>query len=296
MGPKDIVDAQVHVLDLDRPVAKNDDRAAAERVKSGKVFTSPYAPVRPMTGEGMVRAMDEAGIAAAILVTPSFYGWDNSHSLEVAEAYPHRFRVVGLIDHNAADVADQIQCWAALPFTLGMRANIGTDAGREQLVGGAYDSYFAAAARWGVPVCLRCSSYPQEAADVIQRHPDVYFVLDHFGLAAPVPGYSTLSDVDITGELPVVLDYARFPNVSVKLTGGPSLSTQSYPFDDLWPMLASFIDRFGPERLFWGSDWTRVYNGTYAEGVGYILDSDRLAEDEKEALMGRSLRICLGWT
>jgi predicted TIM-barrel fold metal-dependent hydrolase len=182
-----------------------------------------------------------------------------------------------------------------------VRNLIVADSARDQVVGGAYGPYLASAERCALPVFIYAPNYLREVGDLVQTHPGVRFVLDHFGVRAGLPGsfahrgYRQGARRWALENLSAVLDLAKYPNVSVKLTGGPSLSEQPYPFDDLWPILISFMERFGPERLMWGTDWTRVDNATYSEGVRYVIESDQLSNDEKAAVMGRSLRAVLGW-
>jgi predicted TIM-barrel fold metal-dependent hydrolase len=281
MSSVEVIDAQVHVVDFSRPVdPSNLQYPAAPASRSAPT-------VLEVTGPQMVAAMDSAGVDAALLANPSHCGWDNSYSLEVAESFPERFRVVGLLDHNAADIADRIERWATRKETAGLRVLIANDVYRDQLVGGAFEPYLDAVARWHVPVCMNATSYRIELDDVVRGHPDVQFVVDHFGIGV-VPE-------NVSQYLPAALQLAQYPNVAVKLTGGPALTEQAFPFEDLWPVIDQFVARFGRERLMWGTDWTRVPNGTYPEGVRYVLESDRLSQPDKAAIMGGTLRRIFDW-
>lgn len=54
---------------------------------------------------------------------------------------------------------------------------------------------------------------------------------------------------------------ARCPNRrggAAKFCGAPVMSEEPYPFKHVWPFLHQIIDAFRPERLMWGSDFTRM--------------------------------------
>ena len=46
----------------------------------------------------------------------------------------------------------------------------------------------------------------------------------------------------------------------------PLYTDDGYPFRRLHPYLRRVYDNFGPKRMFWGSDLTRL-NGTYRQCV-----------------------------
>jgi L-fuconolactonase len=101
---------------------------------------------------------------------------------------------------------------------------------------------------------------------------------------------------DPLATLPEVLALAAAPNVCIKATGVPSLSSRPYPFSDVWPAMHRVIEAFGVERVMWGSDFTRTTgHHPYGEAVGYIKDSGEFAPQEKRALLGASLRRIFDW-
>ncbi|MGW7575855.1 amidohydrolase family protein [Streptomyces sp. NPDC054765] len=106
-----------------------------------------------------------------------------------------------------------------------------------------------------------------------------------------------------------LLALAEFPNVSVKLSGVPTLSTTSYPYPDIWPYLERVLDAFGVDRCMWATDQHRVFGRphgfapvprhpgyhSYAQGLHYLLDSGEFSEPEKTALFGGTARRIMGW-
>ncbi len=58
--------------------------------------------------------------------------------------------------------------------------------------------------------------------------------------------------------MPDLLALAKFPNVAVKATGAPGYSSEAYPFPAMHTYLRQIYDAFGPHRMFWGTDITKM--------------------------------------
>jgi hypothetical protein len=59
-------------------------------------------------------------------------------------------------------------------------------------------------------------------------------------------------------KLPQLLALAKHPNIAVKATGQAGYALGEYPFRSIHTHLRQTYDAFGPERMFWGTDITRV--------------------------------------
>ncbi len=94
----------------------------------------------------------------------------------------------------------------------------------------------------------------------------------------------------------------------VKFCGAPTLSKEPFPFKDVWPNLHRIIDAFGPERLMWGSDFTRmrwvpVTGGLaprsqwwlYSDCLDYLRDTNEISTSDKEQILGGTIRRVLRW-
>jgi L-fuconolactonase len=108
--------------------------------------------------------------------------------------------------------------------------------------------------------------------------------------------------------LPGLLSLAQFANVQVKFSGAPALSREPYPHHDVWPYLHQVINAFGPERLMWGSDFTRlrwvpVVGGLaprdqwrfYSDSVNYLRDTTEIGPRDKELIFAGTIRRVLRW-
>src|SRR5258708_25295472 len=73
---------------------------------------SEWAAQRPVTREQLLAAMDEAGVAQAVLVQASTaHGHDNRYIADSAAANPTRFAWVGSLDAPAPDAPHRLRYW-----------------------------------------------------------------------------------------------------------------------------------------------------------------------------------------
>ena len=225
--------------------------------------------------------------------------------------YPDRFVACPFADPSVVDVADDVDGYVmacrARPEIRALRVVIRrwtdgrlTDAFRQ----GRLNPLFAAAERHGMPIFMQAASQLPSAIEVAQAYPELALIIDHLGLSQQP---SAVGD-DPWAELDEVVELSRFPNVSVKFCGAPTLARSPYPYDDIWPHLHRMIDAFTPDRLMWGSDFTRLriqpgnapaprgqWYGTYAEQVHFLRDTGELSAADKRAIFGTTLRRVLGW-
>lgn len=272
----EIVDAQIHPVEPVRP------------------WPSDFTPEQAATASAdlAVACMDAVGVSAAIV----------SSRLENVLAYvarhPDRFTGLPYVGwpapEPAAPAAEHIAELAATDGIIGIRVVIGRADLFAVYEQGGFDESLAAAAEHGLPVFLLAHGFLPRVHDLLARYPDQTFVVDHVGLRTPPvnaePGPEVLAD------LPDVLDLARFTNVAVKFTGVPSLSTEPYPFADVWEPMHRLLDAFGVDRLMWGSDFTRCKPlHTYREAVDFLQLTSEVSASDKEMLFSGTIRKWLGW-
>ena len=129
---------------------------------------------------------------------------------------------------------------------------------------------------------------------VIDRHPDVRFIIDHMGILQPrVPP----APPNAWADLPKVLELAKRKNAVIKVSGACTLAQKPYPYPDIWEPLGRIFDAWGIERCLWGTDWTRaaaVVN--YEQGVEPFRTTDRLSASERAMLMGGACAKAYRWT
>jgi predicted TIM-barrel fold metal-dependent hydrolase len=81
----------------------------------------------------------------------------------------------------------------------------------------------------------------------------------------------------------------------VKATGAPSYSTDQYPYRNIHKYLQQIFDVFGPTRMFWGTDITRM-PCTWKQCVTMFTEElPWLNGRDLELVMGRALCDFIGW-
>jgi predicted TIM-barrel fold metal-dependent hydrolase len=273
------IDAQVHAYERDRP---------------GRPWAASLVGPPEVTGDDMVAAMDAVGVDGALLVSPfSMYRYDASYAIAVRAAHPGRFGLIKPVDPSDPAVAETIADWAALDGTVGVRVMLVEGVSSDPDDPGIR-RVLDAAARHGLPVNLLCWGRLDQVAKLAAGNPDTSLVIDHLGLRQPFQPPAPLQPF---AELPKLLVLARYENVAVKITGACTLSHRPFPYDDIWEPLGRIFDAFGFARCMWGTDWTRAVNLlSYEQGVAPFRLTDRMSDDDRAELMGRTLRRVYGWS
>ncbi len=266
-----IVDAQVHIWGTGLP-------------------TNPaHRQITAFSRDDLLQEMDEAGVAAAVIHPP---GWDpNSGQLaiEAAAQYPDRLAILGNFPLDREESKGLVAGWKGQPGMLGLRFTFQQPQMQSWPTDGTMDWLWPAAAAAGLPVALACSAFLPALGEIAERHPEVKLIVDHFGRGGGA------ADAEAWANLPDLLALARYPNVAVKATGAPSYSSAAYPFSNIHDYLRQVYDAFGPERMFWGTDITRMPCSWKQCITLFTEELPWLSESDKELIMGRALCNWLGW-
>jgi L-fuconolactonase len=273
-----IVDAQVHVWGADRPDRPWPAGRAANAQK-------PH----PVTKEMVLSAMDEAGVDRAVLIPPSWEGDYNDLVLEAAQWRPDRFAAMGRISLAKPESRTLVPTWKKQPGMLGIRLTFHHPEDRKWLFDGTADWIWPAAERAGVPIMVYAPTSVRKLEEIGTRHPGLRLVIDHLALGVHARG--NLAFV----ELADVCRLARLPNVAVKASALPCHSTMPYPFPDLHPHIRRVYDSFGPERMFWGTDWTRLPCPWRQAVTLFTEELPWLTDEDKRWIMGRGLCEWIDW-
>jgi predicted TIM-barrel fold metal-dependent hydrolase len=275
-----IVDSQVHLW-----LAQTPDRPwPADGAARAHL---PY----PFTYDKLLPMMDEAGVDRVVIVPPSWEGERNDYALEAARKYPNRFAVMGRILLGSKQAPGLLATWRDQPGMLGIRHTF-NGAQTSWLTDGTADWFWPAAAKAGIPVMTPTVGRAPEFLRIVERNPDLIFIIDHMGISDELAKAGKLADA--VGQ---TVAFARHPNVSVKMSSIPPKSSEPYPFRDMTPHLKRVFDAFGPRRVFWGTDITGSFNRfTYRERITHFTETlDFLTQDDKDWVMGRAILARLNW-
>ena len=275
-----IIDSQVHIYEANTP-----KRPWA---------TVPNWPAH-VTGDEMVAAMDKVGVDGAIFISAfSMYQYDSSYAVEVQRAHPNRFALVKPVDPDDPAVVDIIADWKKTPGTVGIRIKMTEEVKRAPDHPGI-DRIMREAVRHDFPVNMLCWGNVDVGTALIDRHPDVRFILDHLCLLQPRTPDTRAAQP--WADLPKVLALAKRKNAVIKVSGACTLSQKPFPYPDIWDPLARVFDAWGFERCLWGTDWTRAFAVVnYEQAVEPFRLTDRLSESERAMLMGGATAKAYGWS
>jgi predicted TIM-barrel fold metal-dependent hydrolase len=277
-----IIDSQVHAYEANTP----------KRPWHSVPNWPPSA-----TGDEMVAAMDRVGVDGAIFISAfSLYRYDASYAVEVQQKYPGRFALVKPVDPDDPAVAEVIADWKKTPGAVGIRIMLTKEPGRDRdPADPGLDRILHAAVRYDFPVNILCWGNLDAGTALIDRHPDVRFIIDHLGILQPRTPEARSPQP--WADLPKVLELAKRPNAVIKVSGACTLSKEPYPFPDIWDPLARVFDAWGFERCLWGTDWTRAFAVVnYEQAVKPFLETQRLSESERAMLMGGACARVYGWS
>ncbi len=275
-----VVDAQVHIWAI--------STSARPWPPPHPDLPPPHKP-QPFTRDKLLHEMIAAGVDRAVLVSPAFEGVRNDVVLAAVRACPDYFAVMGRLDPEEPASRALIPTWLAQPGMKGLRFTFHRPHQRPLLTEGRVDWLWPQAQAARVPIMLLVAHRDLHLIDrIAERHPGLKLAIDHLGLTAG-------KDEVAFRELDQLLALARRPNIAVKASCLPLYTADAYPFRRLHPWLRRVYDAFGPQRVFWGSDLSRL-PCTYRQCVTMFTEEmPWLAAADLDWIMGRGLCEWLGW-
>lgn len=230
-----VIDAHVHVWSHDTlayPFGPHDGLAA---------------PTQPRTAD-QFRA--DGGAAEVLLIQPRVYGYDHGYLFDSARRFGRTARVMPLINIVRQDSNETIRRLAAQEATAGFRIIALGERPAQWLCSPQAGLAYTLATQLNLPVGMLVDPHQLSLVEQIAtRHPELNLVIDHAGRC---------SAVHIAEFAPRLRSLAKHPNVYIKLSALDGLSEVGYPYRDMWPLVASLYQEYGPSRLLWGSDWPHV--------------------------------------
>jgi predicted TIM-barrel fold metal-dependent hydrolase len=243
-----IVDTHVHV------VARDESRYPLRPSGVG----SQWFREHPVTAEDLLVTITAAEVDRAVLVQAhGAYGSDNSYVLDALRVAPDRFVGIVIVDPDDPGSPTRLRELAAVAGCHGVRLfGIGAEPPRWfDGDAGAALSDVAVELDLRIVATLLTPDLPR-LARILARHPAVPVVLDHCGFPE-VRGGPPFAGAT---ELLALADHT-----------GLHLKVTSHVLESAGPHASAFVellvDRFGAERLVWGSDYPQTHDRTYAELV-----------------------------
>ena len=212
-----------------------------------------------------------AGIEGTILVQAAPTEAETAFMLDVAKGSELVRGVVGWIDFDASDAVARIDAIAGRELLVGLRPMVQDIADDDWLLRPELVAQLEAMARHDLVFdALVLPRHLSRLVQVVDRHPDLQFVLDHFGKPQLASG-------DIATWKNDIADLATRGNVGCKLSGLATEAAANWQVADLREAVDHALASFGPQRMLWGSDWPVI---NLAGGYGYwFAAAERLLAD-----------------
>jgi predicted TIM-barrel fold metal-dependent hydrolase len=283
-----VVDSHVHAWGAPSPAHPwTNGPLVADRIDAFSVETV-------YTAEALLADMDRVGVEEAVVVGYPVVDWtDNWYTEQVAAAHDRLHGVV-MLDPFAEGAAERLRDAMATDGVLGVR--LGAICPRDRMwetfdpsVTWLRDAlsetaFWTAAAETGAAVqVLAHHEQLDQVQDLVERHPDLTYLLDHFAHAGP--------ETDPDEAYADLRPLADNDGVAVKVSEVVHRSDRRHPYTDMHDHVRWLVDVFGPERVVWGSDFPNVSDeATYAESLSWLDAVDALSTADRRWLTDRALR------
>lgn len=244
----------------------------------------PSTPTQPGSVELLFETMAASGVDRAVIVQPIHYLFDNRYVADCIAKYPHKLAAQALVDPMAPDAADQLEHLATEQGFGGIRIHLSRYGNPANLAAPNQNPLWERARDLNLAFNLFGKGEDHAPIEpIIARHPEVKVVVDHIGGTvvnepAPKPILTNL------------LNWAKYPNVYVKISNIHTRSKEPYPFKDTHDIIKQVYDTYGPQRLMWGTDFPHILKTTgYQESLDLIRNELSFTPEDLEWLLCKTI-------
>ncbi|MEJ8812549.1 amidohydrolase family protein [Variovorax ureilyticus] len=250
-----------------------------------------HAIHRDFAPEDLAPLLDDADIDATVLVQAAPSEAETARLLGIAADPASRVRaVVGWTDLAADDAPRRISRLAQEPLIKGLRPMLQDLPDPEWILDARLEPAIRTMTELGLCLDLLIKPHQIDAATKFAlRHPLLPMVIDHG--AKPDIAHGRFEPW--ASQIAILAQCTR---VSCKLSGLATEAGADWDAAALRPYVDHLIDRFGPLRLMWGSDWP-VLNlaGTYGRWQAASLELlAGLSPLEQEQILGTNAATFYG--
>ncbi|HEV8014517.1 MAG TPA: amidohydrolase family protein [Stellaceae bacterium] len=256
---------------------------------ASNVPSPPHRQIASWSAEEALGEMAEAGVDAAVIQPPNWDPNANAIAEDAAKRYPDRFAILGWFPPEKPESRALVAEWKQRPGQRGLRFTFMRPGQEHWASDGTMEWLWPAAERAGLPIALGAANFLPVVGEIAARFPGLKLAIDHFGM--PPRGKDSAAWMN----LPQLLALAKHKNIAVKVTGAPGMSSEPYPFPNLHQPIRAIYDSFGPARMFWGTDITRLTTPWRQCVTLFTEELSWLSQRDKELIMGRALCDWLGW-
>jgi predicted TIM-barrel fold metal-dependent hydrolase len=207
-----------------------------------------------------LQRMEKVGIDRAVLVQPEPYGDDHRLLFDCLARDETRLKGTCLFMPHDPDAPAKLKALARRePRIVALRfhAHRGKESYLESFDDLAVRDLWRCAGELGLVIELHIGpNYARQIARAVAEYPSFSVLIDH--MAEPQMGTSD--------EYDDVLALAKYPNVTMKLSGLTHFSHTPEPHMDAKPLVTRVARAFGPDRLAWSSGSPHLIVDSLLEG------------------------------
>jgi predicted TIM-barrel fold metal-dependent hydrolase len=227
--------------------------------------------------EELLAEMDAAGVDRATMIPPEWDRYGNELVLDGAAAHPGRLAAFPSVSLRDPDSPGKLAQWARLPGFLGLRQVFLAGPAYSPLTDGTADWLWRAADDLGLTMMVWLPGQLSALPAIVDRFPGIRFIVDHLNMAMDIDRSEVES---LVTELLALADRQQ---VAVKASALPAIPS-------VRQAVRRVVAAFGTDRVFWGSDFTRL-PCTYRQAVAMVDDFDV----DRAALLGDAFDRWLPW-
>ena len=226
--------------------------------------------------------LTQSGVSKTVLVQAAATIAETHYMLSLADEYDFIAGVVGWVDMESPDAAEQIVALSTHPKFKGIRP-MAQDIGdpkwlSKATLAPAFETLVAHGLRFDA---LVKSCHLDALLTVLRRHPDLRVVIDH----AAKPDIETGNTEQWTAKM---AEIGSETDAYCKVSGLVTEAGACPNHKSLAPYFEHLYQCFGADRLMWGSDWP-VVKLSMEYGDWYSLTMELLATtplDEQRKILG----------
>jgi L-fuconolactonase len=247
-------------------------------------LTAKLAPIfRDFSIDDLKPFLTEAGVDGTVLVQAAPTAAETQFMIERAKASRGLVRgVVGWVDMAKPDAAQQIAKLAKEKLVVGVRPMIHDIADPDWMLEPVLEPAYLAIIEHGLvfDALVRPVHLPR-LLRLTELFPQMPIVVDHAAKPAIARGAFAPWARDMA-------EMASSTGVMCKMSGLATEAAPHWKLDHLRPYVDLLLERFGPARMIWGSDWPVVdLAGGYMrwwEATEKLLE--RLTDEERARILG----------
>ena len=227
--------------------------------------------------------LKENGIDGVIAVQADQSHDETQFLVDLSTMYAMIKAVVGWVDLASDEIEEHLQHFAQYPIIKGFRHIVEGEEDPDFLMRDAIQRGIKVLTRHGYTYDLLVHPRHFESTlACVQVNPDQQFVLDH--MAKPDIKNGAFDEWAM-----FISDLSSFSNVACKVSGlATEADWSNWRLEDFARYIDHVVERFGKDRILFGSDWpVCLLSASYADNIQ--IAGSRLAsftEDEKQAFWG----------